>query len=102
MKKIKCPRCQATFKPKSRRYEKHKKSCKPSEPSENFINNVNLDNLLTLYQTSSNPSFGYDSDEDITCPKCKKDWNDRLRFCPFCELPQYSIDNENIRRDIHK
>lgn len=102
MKKIKCSRCQATFEPNSRRHRKHKKSCKPPE-------DLNIDNLLTLYQTldtelktEETPFVGYDSDDDIACPKCKKNWNERLRFCPFCELPRYSIDNERIRHDIYK
>jgi hypothetical protein len=79
----------------------HKKSCKPSK-------DINNDNLLTFNQTldteftEETSFFGYDSDDDATCPKCKKDWNERLRFCPFCELPQYSIDNESIRHDIYK
>jgi hypothetical protein len=119
MKKIKCPRCQATFEAKSRRYKMHKESCNSSK-------DFNNDNLLTSDRTSVGMgetlfdqtfgmgetlfdmtyrrtlSLGHDSDDDNTCPKCQKDWNNRLRFCPFCELPHYSIDNENIRNDIYK
>ena len=102
MKEVKCSRCQATFKSKNRNYRKHKKSCKSSEDS-------NDDNLLTFDQTLDTefkmeeiPFFGYDSDDDNTCPKCKKNWNRRLLFCLFCEFPRYSIDNESIRYDIYK